>query len=220
MRDSFGVHAVDDSHLVHMLGHSRKEIGDGSTAFAVLTKSPKGLHNPLIRAEFSGVRKFARIVERHHLAVLSIQQRLRIERINLAYSPLHEQEDDSLCSRSMVQVAERLLGQQTRRSQATKATGGLLQESSAMTHLNGSVTWWTTYTVRSGLAAIEISIIVPTVRGDCDANTFSIITVRNGSRSRKKGAEPKPLGFPPGELDRPTPVPQARDPAPGYFGRR
>ena len=62
----------------------------------MLRELPERLHHPLRRPAHAGVGEQARVVERHHLAVVLRQARLVVERIDLADPALHEQEDDPL----------------------------------------------------------------------------------------------------------------------------
>jgi hypothetical protein len=68
------------------------------------------------------------------LPVALVEERFRVEGIDLADPSLHEQEDDSLGSRCMVQLPGGMLCQQTGCSQASKSARGLLQESATMFH--------------------------------------------------------------------------------------
>ena len=102
MRYTLRVHAMNERHLVDMLGHVRKQVRNPLAGLAVLLKLPQRLHESLFGSHRPRVRNFAWVVEIDHLTVATIKQRFRIERIDLTHSTLHKEEDDSLGFGSMM----------------------------------------------------------------------------------------------------------------------
>lgn len=102
MRYTLRIHAVNERHFVNMTGHVWKQVRNPLAGFAVLLKLPQGLHESLFGSHRPRVCNFARIVEIDHLTVATIEQRFRIERIDLTHSTLHKEENYSLCFGSVM----------------------------------------------------------------------------------------------------------------------
>ena len=89
--DAIADHRADHAKVVHARGDIRKQRADRNAALAVLLERPWRLHQAadIVLAE----RQAA--LERHRLAVILVQARLWIERVDARRPAVHEQEDDA-----------------------------------------------------------------------------------------------------------------------------
>ena len=105
MSDPFGLKAVEKTEVIDMPGCLGKQVRDPSTRIAMLTEVPGGLQYPLRRSPLPGIGDHPGIIKWHLLAIAGCQQRLEIERVDLAGPPLHKQEDNPLGPRSVMSLA-------------------------------------------------------------------------------------------------------------------
>ena len=85
------VHRMDHAQVIDAARDVRKEFAHRQAALAVLLELPRRLQQVARRIELH-----ARLGKRQRLAVVTIEQRLRIERVHLRRPAGHEQKDDSL----------------------------------------------------------------------------------------------------------------------------
>ena len=90
-----GVEAADDTQIVGDPRDLRKEIGDPKAALPAPRKLPQRLHDALRRA-LPRLGQAAEITERHLLAVVGREPRLRVETVDLAHAAGHEEENHPL----------------------------------------------------------------------------------------------------------------------------
>jgi hypothetical protein len=86
----FGVHGADDRHVVDVLGGVLKDLADLDAAFAVLLE--------LVGAGEGGAGLALRrqVGHRQFLAGVGLQRRLRVERVDVRGTAIHEEMDDVL----------------------------------------------------------------------------------------------------------------------------
>ena len=102
MRDTFGLHRMDEAQIIHVARHVREKFGDPMSRLAMPGKIPQRLHHALQAAPLAGVGDHARVVESDHFSVLLLEERLVIERVDVAWTALHEKEDDALRTRAVM----------------------------------------------------------------------------------------------------------------------
>ena len=85
------MHRVDHAQVVDMLGDMREQFAHRNPALAVLLELPRRLEQVVRRRELN-----ARLIERQRFAIVPIEQRLGVERIDLRRAALHEHEDHPL----------------------------------------------------------------------------------------------------------------------------
>ena len=96
-----GVHRADHADVVGARADVREELADLEAALAVALERERRLHQ---RAGLALGRDGA---ARQRLAVVLVEHRLRIEAVDLRQPAVHEQEDDVLGARGMVQARRR-----------------------------------------------------------------------------------------------------------------
>src|SRR4029079_11166721 len=130
---------VEEADVVDALGRVGKERADLDAAFAVLLKFPRRFEQVA-----GGGELHAGFVEGKGLAVVTVEQRLGIERVDLRGTPRHEQKDDSFGLRREMWLTRRqgidclrrrssprFVGKQRSQRQMTEADGAALQHHSA-----------------------------------------------------------------------------------------
>ena len=147
VRDTLGVHALQEAQVIDHSGHVREEFGRPVAALAALLEFPKRLHHPH-RGTHAGLGERAGIVEVERNAVLLHHLRLVVEGIDVADTACHEQKDDALGLREMVRVQLRervgdlrLLRSERRERKRAESAGGSLEELASGVH--GGVRFWT-----------------------------------------------------------------------------
>jgi len=91
MGDPFGLHTADDAQVVCNFRLFGKEIGNLQTGVSVLVEVPGRFLQPLLlNSAISGVVKFERF------SVVFCQPCFGVERIDLTWTTLHEDEDHAL----------------------------------------------------------------------------------------------------------------------------
>ncbi len=96
------VHRVDHAEVVHAPGQVREQLADRDPALAVLPE-PERRAEQITRL----ARDHPRLGERQGLAIVALQERLVVERVNLRRPAVHEQEDDPLRARREMSLARR-----------------------------------------------------------------------------------------------------------------
>jgi hypothetical protein len=86
-----GRHRSDNGQVINMLGHAREQVADRNSRFAIRAEFPRARQRRADIIELSWLD-----LHRKRFAVLLVQPRLRIERIDLGWSPIHIEEDDVL----------------------------------------------------------------------------------------------------------------------------
>jgi hypothetical protein len=132
MIDSIAHHGSDDAEIVRTPCDVRKELTYGYAALPMLPECPRRLHEAanIVFAEGQSA------LERYGLAVILVQPRLRVERVDAGRSTVHEKENDTLDAGSDVGMfaperARRLRGEQPLESEEPKADGGLSKQRTA-----------------------------------------------------------------------------------------
>ena len=83
------VQRMDEAEVVHAFGHVRKQFADPMPLSPCCCEFPGRVQQVAGRGELH-----ARLGERQRLAVVAVEKRLVIERIDVRRPALHEQEDD------------------------------------------------------------------------------------------------------------------------------
>ena len=96
------VHRVDHAEVVHAPGQMREQLADRDPALAVLPE-PERRAEQIPRL----ARHHPRLGERQGLAVVALQERLMVERVDLRRPAVHEQEDDPLRAGREMSLARR-----------------------------------------------------------------------------------------------------------------
>src|SRR5262245_27665377 len=103
-----GVARADDSQLVGMFADAREEVGDQETAFAARTELAERRRE---EADLAAARVDELLPFWQWLAGVLLQFRLVVERINLAGSAIHHQEDDVLrFGRELLRLRRKWIG--------------------------------------------------------------------------------------------------------------
>ena len=140
VRHALGLHRVDEAQVVHMLRHLGKQFRHPAPALAVPRKRPRRFEHALRRAARAGVRDVPRVVEAHHLAIVFRERGLVVERIDMAWTALHEDKDDPLGARLEVRRLGRkrihvrsdgALRRHARQREVAEATGHRLERVAA-----------------------------------------------------------------------------------------
>ena len=116
MRRVRTVNGTQNAKVVNVLCDVGKQLAYRQAALTVLMKLPGRLQQVALLAE-----RDSRKIKRQRFAVVPIQQRLGVERVDMGRSSLHEQKDHTLGSRSEV----RRLGRQWTRGFAGDRLTGL-----------------------------------------------------------------------------------------------
>lgn len=77
--NTLGVHRMNHAHLIDMLGHLGKQIGDPTTCLTVLLESPRRLHNAMRAGSLSGLGQYTVVIKRQRLAVALSEKRFVVE---------------------------------------------------------------------------------------------------------------------------------------------
>ena len=104
-----GVHGIDHRDLIHNFAQVGKDLADPHPTLPVLLKRKDRLHNLGLRVVFLRVETIELLFGKEIDGALSrvlLQQRLVVERFQVAYAAHHKQEDDILRGR----CETRLLG--------------------------------------------------------------------------------------------------------------
>ena len=98
MRDTIRMHSIQEAQVVDVRGDVGKQFGNMLSTLAILLEFPRRLEDPVFD-DFFGLRQDTRVVKRVHLTIVPGKPTLVIERVDLAGTTLHEQEDHSLGTR-------------------------------------------------------------------------------------------------------------------------
>ena len=99
----FSMHRMQEAEIIDVLCNVREKFRHRVATFAVSLEFPRRFHHSLRYTQLAGVGKTSSIVERQHLTVTFVQQRLLIKAVDMTDPPLHEEEDHPFCSRRVMQ---------------------------------------------------------------------------------------------------------------------
>ena len=98
MSNTFRMHALEKTKVVHMVCDMRKQFTDMLPALAVLTKPPQWRHQVPLTDFAKGAKSDT--CEIDGLASRVDQVRLMVKAVDVTGTTLHEDKDDPLCTRS------------------------------------------------------------------------------------------------------------------------
>ncbi len=95
MRRIGAMNGTQHAQIVDMLRHLRKQLTHRQTAFAMAFKPPGRFQQIALFGE-----RDPRQIKRQRFSAVAVQQRLGVEGVHMGRATLHEQKDNSLCSRN------------------------------------------------------------------------------------------------------------------------
>src|SRR6266498_1646779 len=130
---------MDEAEIIDVPRDARKQLARPAPALAVLAELPRRFHHALIGAAIARIGDRSGVVEWKLLPVIALEPRLVIERVDLAWSALHEKEDDApgpwaeprRFRGKWIRRRQRLLAEQSRQGQRAEAAGQLLERLAA-----------------------------------------------------------------------------------------
>ena len=94
MCDPVCMHPFQETQIVDMLGDVRKQVGNILTALTILLEFPRRPKHTMLGDRF-GFGKHASVIEFDHFTVAIGKRLFVVERINVTWPALHEQENDA-----------------------------------------------------------------------------------------------------------------------------
>ena len=96
MGNTFRVHRMDETHIIHKPVHLGKKIRGKTTALSLLGKLPERFHNPLTRASHTSLGDHPCIIKREHFAIFGNQPWFVVKTVHLTDATLHEKKNHPL----------------------------------------------------------------------------------------------------------------------------
>ena len=98
VRHAFGMHRVNKRKVIRMFCRLSKQIGGETSRLTVSSVLPHWLHDAFGGPTLACISNLTRIVKRHFLAVVLVERRFVIVRIDVTWAALHKQKDNPLGS--------------------------------------------------------------------------------------------------------------------------